>query len=108
MSELSVQAGKSDWEIMLLDFANAFNTVDRSLLVRLGTAHYLELSKFTLWLYGEESHLITSRGDIVKSSTGIQQGCSFPLFVLTIEFFAQKLKHMRAFALTYFSWTTQL
>ena len=106
MRELSVQARKSGWVIMLLDFANAFNTVDRNLFLRMATAHCPELANLTLWLYGQESHLVTTRGDTVKSSTGTQQGCSLsnPLFALTMEFFAQKLKHIEGLHINQFFW----
>ena len=51
MRELAKQAKVSGWVIMLLDFANAFNSVDRNLLLKLASAHCPELAKLTLWLY---------------------------------------------------------
>ena len=78
---------------MLLDFANAFNTVDRNLMLRLTAAHCPELTNLVRWLYKLEPHLVTAGGDTVKSSTGTQQGCTLsnPLFALIMEYFAKKL-----------------
>ena len=78
---------------MLLDFANAFNTVDRNLMLRLTAAHCPELTNLVRWLYELEPHLVTASGDTVKSSTGTQQGCTLsnPLFALTMEYIAKKL-----------------
>ena len=84
MRELAKRAKVSGWVIMLLDFANAFNSVDRNLLLKLACAHCPELARLTLWLYERESLLVTTRGDTLKSSTGTQQGCTLsnPLFAL--------------------------
>ena len=99
MRELAKQAKLSDWVIMLLDFANAFNSVDRNLLLKLACAHCPEIAKLTLWLYGGESHLVTTRGDTLKSSTGTQQGytLSNPLFALTMGFIATKIRNIEGF-----------
>ena len=81
-------------------------TVDRNLMLRLATAHCPELVKLTLWLYGREPHLVTTHGDTVKSSTGTQQGCTLsnPLFALTMEFFAQKMRQIDGLQVKQFFW----
>ena len=73
--------------VILLYFANAFNSVDRNLMLRLVAAHCPELANLVRWLYELEPHLVTTRGDIVKSSTGTQQGCTLsnPLFALVMQ-----------------------
>ena len=90
----------------LLDFANAFNSVDRNLLLKLACAHCPEIAKLTLWLYGGESHLVTTRGDTLKSSTGTQQGCTLsnPLFALTMEFISTKIKNIEGLRVHQFYW----
>ena len=97
MRELAKQAKLSREVIMLLDFLNAFNTVDRSLLLKLACAYCPDLAKLTLWLYEREPLLVTSRGDELKSSTGTQQGCTLsnPLFALTMEFLGSKLSKLK-------------
>ena len=78
---------------MLLDFANAFNTVDRNLIFRLVAAHCPELTNLVRWMYELEPHLVTGAGNTVRSSTGTQHGCTLsnPLFALTKEYIAKKL-----------------
>ena len=76
MRELALKAEKNGWVIMFLDFSNAFNTVDRNLMLQLVKEYCPELTKLAWWLYASEPHLVTSRGDTVKSSTGTQQGCT--------------------------------
>jgi len=106
MRELAKQAKVSKWVIMLLDFANAFNTVDRNLLLKLACAHCPELAKLTLWFYQREPLLVTARGDNLKSSTGTQQGCSLsnPLFALTMEFIASEIKNIKGLQVNQFYW----
>ena len=57
MRELAVQAKKNGWVIMLLHFSNAFNTVERNLMLRLVTAHCPKMTKLTYRLYEQEPHL---------------------------------------------------
>ena len=75
MRKLAEGAEQNGWVTLLLDFANAFNTVDRNLMLKLAAAWCPELVNLTYWLYRLEPHLVTSCGDIVRSSTGTQQGC---------------------------------
>ena len=56
MRELARQAGRLGEVILLLDFANAFNTVDRNLMLRLTAAHCPELTNLVRWLYELEPH----------------------------------------------------
>ena len=93
MRWLAKQAEKMGEVIILLDFANAFNTVDRNLMLRLTAAYCPELTNLGRWLYELEPHLVTVGGDIVRSSTGTQQGCTLsnPLFALTMQYIAKKL-----------------
>ena len=44
MREMESHARRKGWIIVLLDFANAFNTVDRNLMLRLTAAHCPELT----------------------------------------------------------------
>ena len=50
MRELVAQAKRCGEVILLLDFANAFNTVDRNLMLRLTAAHCPELTNLVWWL----------------------------------------------------------
>ena len=93
MRTLSQGADKSGEGILLLDFANAFSTVDRNLMMSLVARDCPELVNLTWKLYKLEQGLITVRGDVVRSSSGTQQGwhLSNPLFTLTMQFIANKL-----------------
>ena len=69
MRELALKAEKNGWVIMFLDFSNAFNTVDRNLMLQLVKEYCPVLTKLAWWLYAHEPHLVTSRGDTLKFST---------------------------------------
>ena len=57
MRELASRAKRDGWVILLLDFANAFNTVDRNLMLRLTAAYCPELTNLVWWLYELEPQL---------------------------------------------------
>ena len=94
MRSLTKKAAENGEGILLLDFANAFNTVDRNLMMSLAAKDCPELANLTWWLYKLQPWLITTSGDVIRSSSGTQQGCrlSNPLFALTMQFIADKLK----------------
>ena len=75
MRSLSKEASRNGEGILLLDFANAFNTVDRNLMISLASKDCPELANLTWWLYKLQPWLITTRGDVIRSSSGTQQGC---------------------------------
>ena len=106
MRELAVQAKRDGWVIMLLHFSNAFNTVERNLMLRLVTAHCPKMTKLTYRLYEQEPHLITSTGDTVNSSTGTQQGCSLssPLLTLTMQYLSQSIHDIHGLHAKQFFW----
>ena len=81
--------------ILLLDFENAFNTVDRNLILLLAVAHIPEAAKLFRWLYHTETILITTEGDEVRNSAGVQQGCPLASlsFALVIKWLVEQLKH---------------
>ena len=81
--------------ILLLDFENAFNRVDRALLLDLVTALVPEASNVLWWLYENETLLLTHRGDRVTCSTGVMQGCPFATiaFALVVKWLVSQLTH---------------
>ena len=93
MRGLAKRANQNGWAILLLDFANAFNTVDRNIMLELAASYCPELVNLTYWLYKLEPRLVTTTGSTVKSSIGTQQGCSLsnPLFALVMEYISKKL-----------------
>ena len=106
MRSLSQEASENGEGILLLDFANAFNTVDRNLMISLTLKDCPELTNLTWWLYKLQPWLVTSRGDVIRSSTGTQQGCrlSNPLIVLTMQYIGGKLKEIEGLRKPLFFW----
>ena len=99
-------APTSGWAVLLLDFANAFNTVDRDLMMSLAAKSCPEFANLTWWLYKLEPRLVTNNGHIIRSSTGTQQGCrlSNPLFALTMRHIAGLLKNIDGLRKPLFFW----
>jgi hypothetical protein len=59
--------------VLKLDFANAFNTVDRETALAELRTNFPQLARWAQWLYGHHSHLFF--GDrLLASATGVQQG----------------------------------
>ena len=81
--------------ILLLDFENAFNRVDRALLLELVIALVPEAAGALWWLYEKETLLMTHRGDAVICSTGVMQGCPFASisFALLVKWLVSQMTH---------------
>ena len=73
---------------MLLDFANAFNHVDRNLVIFSTSKSYTELVNFTWEHYRLEPRVVTNKGHKIPLFIGTQQGCrlSKPLLALLTEY----------------------
>ena len=80
---------------MLLDFENAYNNVDRALLLELVVALVPEAANVLWWLYERETLLMTHRGDEVTCSTGVMQGCPFAsiAFALVVKWLVSQMKY---------------
>ena len=106
MRELAKQAATNGDAILLLDFENAFNTSDRDLMISLSARRCPDLTNLTWWLYKKEPRLRTSNGDVIRSSTGTQQGCrlSNPLFALLMNHIHEKIKDIPGLRTTLFYW----
>ena len=70
MRSLTQEAAENGEGILLLDFANAFNTVDRNLMMSLAAKDCPKLANLTWWLYKLQPWLITTTGDVIRSSSG--------------------------------------
>ena len=66
-------ANKLDRVILKLDFANAFNTISRSVALSELLEHFPQLARWAQWLYGHRSYL-TFGSHLLESATGVQQG----------------------------------
>ena len=86
---------ENGWAILIIDIENAFNTADRNLILRLLAAHIPEAAKLFWWFYHLETTLITSNGDEVLNSAGVQQGCPMATFAfaLIIKWMVEQLNH---------------
>ena len=93
--------------ILIIDIENAFNTADRNLILKLLAAHIPEAAKLFWWLYHLETTLITSNGDEVLNSAGVQQGCPLAslAFALVIKWLMEQT-NILAYQRRCFSTTT--
>ena len=106
MRAISHQASTNGEAILLMDFANAFNSADRNLMISLSARMCPELTNLAWWLYNMEPRLLTTSGDVVRSSSGTQQGCrlSNPLFALLMQHIHEKIKDISGLRTTLFFW----
>ena len=74
MRALVKESATTDDIILTIDYANAFNTADRALMLNLVMTHLPEIAPLVYFLYKNESKLITSNNQAISSSTGTQQG----------------------------------
>ena len=81
--------------ILLLDFENAYNLVDRSLMLDLVIALVPEAANVFWWLYEQETVLMTHGGDKVTCSTGVMQGCPFAsiAFSLVVKWLGAQMRN---------------
>ena len=106
MRAISHQASTNGEAILLMDFANAFNSADRNLVISLSARMCPELTNLAWWLYNMEPRLLTTSGDVVRSSLGTQQGCglSKPVFALLMQHIHEKIKDIPGLRTTLFFW----
>ena len=85
----------SSKEILLLDFENAFNLVDRALLLEFAVALVPEAAKVLWWLYENETILMNHSGGNVTCSTRVLQGCPLTAiaFGLVVKWLVYQLNH---------------
>ena len=81
MRELADQCVRTGEVVLVNDYANAFNSANRDLMLKLADAHLPELATAIRWLYKGEPDLVISGGGrggaeriTIKSSEGTQQG----------------------------------
>ena len=86
----------SDLERVLLkiDFANAFNSIRRDVLLDLVKEHTPQIYRFIHQAYANNSNLFFGEDDIILSQQGVQQGdpCGPFLFSLTILNLTNQMK----------------
>ena len=92
LAKLSRQTGLV---LLILDFENAFNRVDRALLLELAIALVPEAANVLWWLYERRTVLMTHRGDEITCSTGVMQGCPFAAiaFALVVKWLVSHVTH---------------
>ena len=78
MRAMAAEAKTNGDAVLLLDFANAFNTVSQNLLIALTARMCPELANLAWWLYKLEPRLLTTTGEAIRSSSGTQQGAAYP------------------------------
>lgn len=69
-------AVKQDPDVVIqsVDFANAFNTIDRTCILRMLDQHFPDLSRFFRWSYGHRTPLIMGDEVACFASSGVRQG----------------------------------
>ena len=85
---------KVDLEVILImDFKNAFNACNRSLLIKLAATFVPEIAHLAYWLYAEETELFISNGETLISSEGVHQGCGLAnlLFALLMQYIMRRI-----------------
>ena len=74
--------------ILIINFANTFNSCNRDLLIKLAAAHTPDIAPLVYRLYADETELFVSNGETIISSEGVHQACGFSnmLFTLLIRY----------------------
>ena len=101
---LAEKCKRNGHAMLLLDFENAYNRADRALLLEIAIAVVPEAGQALWWFYERETELVTDRGDRIKCSTGVMQGCPFAslAFSLIIKWLVAQLTHKELDAKLFF------
>ena len=71
-----------------LDFRNAFNEVDSSVIINEVRADFPDLDPFTTWAYGSPARLLLRMSDntveVIMRQRGVQQECPFSPFLFSL------------------------
>ena len=81
--------------MLIFEFKNAFNTVDRAEVLAKLQQFFLGVSRWAQWCYGQHSRLYFGNMDLA-SATGVQQGDPIGplLFACSIHPLVLKLEHL--------------
>jgi hypothetical protein len=92
-----------DTVLLLIDFENAFNKVDRQHVIDQVWTHFPQIAGWVQYTYGTAASLFTGR-DVLKASAGVQQGDPLGplLFALVLQPLLNKLKETCGVELTSF------
>ena len=84
-----------DTVLLLVDFENAFNKVDRQYVIDQAWEHFPQIAAWVQYTYGTAASLFAGK-DILKASAGIQQGDPLGplLFALVLQLLLKKLKEL--------------
>ena len=83
-----VRSVASRFRFVKLDFRNAFNEVDSSVIINEVRADFPDLDPFTTWAYGSPARLLLRMSDntveVIMRQRGVQQGCPFSPFFFSL------------------------
>ena len=85
---------KNDEVILQVDFMNAFNMVNRNIIMEQVKLHFPSLVNLVNVLYANEGRLLMGKGKTFWSCLGVQQGCPLGalLFALVLNILIAKIK----------------
>ena len=85
-----------DFSILKVDFKNAFNSVDRGILLRECKQHFPDLFPWVEWCYGGQPILRYQWTEHVRSCAGVQQGDPLGpmLFCLVLHVLVREIKDL--------------
>ena len=93
---MAAQAESKGDAILLLDFANAFDTVSKNLRISLAAKMCPELTSLTWWLYKLHPKLWITPDESIRTLEDTKQGCriSYPVFALAMQYIYSREKQL--------------